>query len=180
MVPSYKIPLCYSFIVHPPVLPYLGTTVVHLCHYLILQILYKLDHEICVVFRLAPHTILPTPGLSPGEFHGQRSLAGYSPWGCKELDMTERIILSPPPSLSIICWKFIQGFACINSSFLFMADISWCGCTLVCLTTHLLKETGSFQFGAIMSKDFYEHLCISFCLKTNFYFSEIYAKNTKW
>ena len=21
--------------------------------------------------------------------HGQRSLAGYSPWGCKELDMTE-------------------------------------------------------------------------------------------
>ena len=22
----------------------------------------------------------------PGEFHGQRNLAGYSPWGCKELD----------------------------------------------------------------------------------------------
>ena len=31
----------------------------------------------------------------PGESHGQRSLAGYTPWGCKELDMTEqlRIIL---------------------------------------------------------------------------------------
>ena len=25
----------------------------------------------------------------PGEFHGQRSLDGYSSWGCKELDMTE-------------------------------------------------------------------------------------------
>ena len=25
----------------------------------------------------------------PGEFHGQRSLAGYSPWGPKELDMSE-------------------------------------------------------------------------------------------
>ena len=25
----------------------------------------------------------------PGEFRGQRILAGYSPWGCKELDMTE-------------------------------------------------------------------------------------------
>ena len=25
----------------------------------------------------------------PGEFHGQRSLAGYSPQGHKELDMTE-------------------------------------------------------------------------------------------
>ena len=23
------------------------------------------------------------------KIHGQRSLAGYSPWGCKELDMTE-------------------------------------------------------------------------------------------
>ena len=25
----------------------------------------------------------------PGESHGQRSLAGHSPWGRKELDMTE-------------------------------------------------------------------------------------------
>ena len=23
-----------------------------------------------------------------GESHGQRNLMGYSPWGCKELDMT--------------------------------------------------------------------------------------------
>ena len=27
--------------------------------------------------------------ILPGEFHGQRSLEGYSPWGCKELDKTE-------------------------------------------------------------------------------------------
>ena len=26
--------------------------------------------------------------LTPGEFHGQRVLADYSPWGCTELDMT--------------------------------------------------------------------------------------------
>ena len=31
----------------------------------------------------------PTPVFLPGEFHGQRSLAGYSPWGCKESDPTE-------------------------------------------------------------------------------------------
>ena len=31
----------------------------------------------------------PTPVLLPGESHGQRSLAGYSPWGPKESDMTE-------------------------------------------------------------------------------------------
>ena len=30
----------------------------------------------------------------PGEFHGQRSLGGYSPCGYKELDMTEKLILS--------------------------------------------------------------------------------------
>ena len=34
-----------------------------------------------------------TPVFSPGESHGQRSLAGYSPWGCKESDMTERLSL---------------------------------------------------------------------------------------
>ena len=28
-----------------------------------------------------------------GESHGQRSLAGYSPWGRKELDMTKQRIL---------------------------------------------------------------------------------------
>ena len=33
----------------------------------------------------------PTPVFLPGEFHGQRSLAGYSPWGCKELDMTKQL-----------------------------------------------------------------------------------------
>ena len=31
----------------------------------------------------------PTPVFLPREFHGQRSLAGYSPWGCKELDTTD-------------------------------------------------------------------------------------------
>ena len=31
----------------------------------------------------------PTPVLLPGKSHGLRSLVGYSPWGCKESDMTE-------------------------------------------------------------------------------------------
>ena len=31
---------------------------------------------------------LSTPVFLPGEFHGQRSLAGYRPWGQKESDMT--------------------------------------------------------------------------------------------
>ena len=36
---------------------------------------------------------LSIPVLFPGKFHGQWSMGGYSPWGCKELDMIE-----PPPT----------------------------------------------------------------------------------
>ena len=35
----------------------------------------------------------PSAVFLPGEFHGQRSLAGYSPWGGKESDMTEQLTL---------------------------------------------------------------------------------------
>ena len=31
---------------------------------------------------------LATPVFLPGKSHGQRSLEGYSPWGCKESDST--------------------------------------------------------------------------------------------
>ena len=36
----------------------------------------------------------PTLVFLPGEFHEQKSLAGYCPWGHKELDMTEQQTLS--------------------------------------------------------------------------------------
>ena len=32
----------------------------------------------------------PAPVFLPGKSHGQRSLAGYSPWGHKESDTTEQ------------------------------------------------------------------------------------------
>ena len=32
---------------------------------------------------------LPTPVFLPGEFQGQKSLVGCSPWGCQESDTTE-------------------------------------------------------------------------------------------
>ena len=38
-----------------------------------------------------------------GEFHGQKSLAGYSPWGHKEWDTTEQLTLSPS---QIVHWFF--------------------------------------------------------------------------
>ena len=36
----------------------------------------------------------PTSIILPGESHEQRSLVGYSPWGRKESDTTERLSLS--------------------------------------------------------------------------------------
>ena len=34
----------------------------------------------------------PTPVFLPGEFHGQRCLEVYSPWGCKDLDITKETL----------------------------------------------------------------------------------------
>ena len=45
----------------------------------------------------------PAPVLSPGKSHGRKSLVGYSPWGCKESDTTERLHL-PPYHLSV-CFR---------------------------------------------------------------------------
>ena len=44
--------------------------------------------HLCWLWRRKWH---PTPVFLPGEFHGQRSLVGYSPWGCKESDTTEQL-----------------------------------------------------------------------------------------
>ena len=50
---------------------------------------------------------LPTPVFWPREFYGQRNLAGYSPWGCKESDFTEQRSL-----LTSIC-RYLEFFICI-------------------------------------------------------------------
>ena len=47
----------------------------------------------------------PTPVFLHREFVGQRSLVGYSPWGCKELDMTEQLTLSLHFLKSRLCYR---------------------------------------------------------------------------
>ena len=44
----------------------------------------------------------PTAVFLPGQFHGQRSLAGYSPWGSKTWDTTKQLTLSFFPLDGII------------------------------------------------------------------------------
>ena len=41
----------------------------------------------------------PTPVFLPGEFHGQRNLGGYSPWGCKESDTNYQKLASDATGL---------------------------------------------------------------------------------
>ena len=42
-----------------------------------------------------------TPVFLPGEFHGQRSLVSYSPWGWKESDTTEWLTLTKTLSVLV-------------------------------------------------------------------------------
>ena len=52
----------------------------------------------------------PTPVFLPGKCHRERSLVGYSPWGHKESDMTER--LSSPHFFTLGWPKSSFGFFC--------------------------------------------------------------------
>ena len=65
---------------------------------------------------------LPTPVLLPGESHGQRSLAGYIPWGCKESNMTERLPQVAQPCSSSPGSAHAGGISCIES-FLIVSPI---------------------------------------------------------
>ena len=62
---------------------------------------------------------IPTPVFWPGQFHGQRSLALYSPWSCKELDMTE--LLSLLFSLLLLCNYCIILFVCLKNFILIIS-----------------------------------------------------------
>ena len=44
----------------------------------------------------------PTPVLLPGKSHGPRNLAGYSPWGHKELDSVEHNTAAYAPKIHVI------------------------------------------------------------------------------
>ena len=52
----------------------------------------SLGREDALVEEMATHSC-----FLPGKCQGQRSLVGYSPWGRKEPDMTERLIDSARP-----------------------------------------------------------------------------------
>ena len=82
----------------------------------------------------------PTAVFWPGESHGQRSLAGYSPWGHKESDTTEGLTLShtsgcrieagtghPKPRRLLLTVLYADPIPFLNSSCFFQAHLSGWG-----------------------------------------------------
>ena len=68
-----------------------------------------------------------TPVFLPGKSHGQRSLAGYSPWDLKELDTTEQLsstlvtlksvlpyISITVPDLTNFYWSIVDLQYCVS------------------------------------------------------------------
>ena len=45
----------------------------------------------------------PIPGFLPRKPYGQRNLTGYSVWGHRELDRTERLSMQPPKGKGRAC-----------------------------------------------------------------------------
>ena len=92
---------------------------------------------------------LPTPVFWPGEFHGM-----YSPWGCKELDMTEWLSLS---CSRLKQWMlYIRGTKKANpfSYILNVLSYSWYNPnSLSTLTTHMPKRKFNTSHNGIIFKD---------------------------
>ena len=111
----------------------------------------------------------PTPVLLPGKSHGWKSVVGYSPWGHKESDTTERLhfthfILShwrrkwqPTPVLlpgKSHGWKSVVGYSpwgCKESDttewlhFLsFLLSQKECVSEGMCLCSHSVRKSGSY------------------------------------
>ena len=78
----------------------------------------------------------PTPVFLPGEFHGQRSLVGYSPQGHKELDMTEQLLLLQNWQLDF--WSFCILLSIICPNIVILVPYSFF--VVGCLRRHLSRS----------------------------------------
>ena len=60
----------------------------------------------------------PTPVFLPGEFQGQKSLTGCSPWGHKESDTTKQLTLLLPPNSNRFLKYYYELLTSLSLSFL--------------------------------------------------------------
>ena len=101
---------------------------------------YSRSHERCRFnpwFRKIPwrRKRLPTPVFLPWEFHGRKSLAGYSLQGLKELDMTEWLTLSLSSFFMVqeitsqrfdpSIWHSVKAFASLRTNLILKNSICY-------------------------------------------------------
>ena len=110
---------------------------------------------------------LLTPGFLPGEFHGQRSLAGYSPWGCKELDMIEwlTLSLSQVQYSALYILYFLISNGCLNEVvpssifeyflYLWMVNLSTCPLVLMLMSLRPPHLQSSYLYPLMKSSTVY-------------------------
>ena len=66
-----------------------GVTLINVLLIIRMRLLELISFNSFLLMRNWRRAWQPTPVFLPGESHGQRSLAAYSPCGCKALDTTE-------------------------------------------------------------------------------------------
>ena len=110
----------------------------------------------------------PTPVFLPGEFHGQSSLAGYSPWGHKESDMTEWLTLSSVSTLSILscaCWLSVYLWR--NVCLYLLPIFDWIVCvflTLSCMSCSYSLDINPFLVASFANTFCHSIGCLFFLL----------------
>ena len=103
----------------------------------------------------------PTPIFLPGEFHGQRSLVGYSPWGHKESALTEQRTASfsrqkyQEMTVLLVC-VFDGSFLVIIHQCLL--------CTRFCTKAYYIHSLILF-FLTILKGKYYHHIQIRKCIQ---------------
>ena len=90
-----------------------------------------------------------SPVFLPGEFHGQRSLEGYSPWGHKESDMTEQLNF---------CFLFTSFYAYKLTNIHFTCEHDSLLAAVKATNTHLLGDNSCKQDW--LDHDHFLHWCL--------------------
>ena len=105
-----------------------------------------------------------TPVFSPREFCGQRSLAGYSPWGHRESDMTEQLTqvsksfaISPPLDCLFSDYWILRALLALNISPLSKRFFSVSGLSS---SPNRLLRSNIFNFGEMHLKVFIVYIVL--------------------
>ena len=106
------------------------------------------------VRKIPWRSMATTPVLLPGKSHGQSSLVGYSPWGCKESYVTEHA--HTHTHTHVISGQNIR-YSCFNFHFLSDVEYFFMFGFIISMLFCLSSDIPIFQVGFL--KSFFIYLC---------------------